>query len=242
MSASSRFIFLWFAVIICIGSVPPAPGADLSTPAMTTVNKPMSLTSSMIPYFYRDNMPNTMTQAMHQRALQGLTLQQPAGVPPGLVGAGLIELPIVFIKVSNDDGSEDAGEAFSDDTIRALIDDTNAIYVPDVKMKPVLQGIYKLRNSLINHLTDWDVPECPDAHQTILNPIAQTPLAKLFPEWFRLYLSPSQFAAYNYAKNNFPHSIVVLYSQEDVGAVLPRRTDCAQQVRQGELESTLPGA
>ena len=116
-----------------------------------------------------------------------------------------IELEVVVIKVSNDDGSHDAGVKFSDDTIKALIDDTNAIFIPDAGIKLVLKEITTLKSTLINRLTDWSKPGCPDAEQTIPNPNPD------FKGWF---LSPSQYEAYQYSVQHYPKQIVVYVRQQ----------------------------
>lgn len=114
--------------------------------------------------------------------------------------AKLIELQVVVIKVADDNGSHNSADTFSDATINAMIDDTNAIYMPDTGIKVVLQKITSLNNTKINRLTDWSWSGCPDAEQTIANPNPN------FPNWF---LSPSQYEAYLYATKNYPKQIVI---------------------------------
>ena len=111
----------------------------------------------------------------------------------------LIRLPVVVIKVADDDGSHYAGDAFSDETIRALIEDTNAIYEPDVGIRLILQKISTLNNTRINRVADWSM-ECPDAEATIPHPD---------PAFAGYRLSPSQHAAYSYAAKHYPDKIVI---------------------------------
>jgi peptidoglycan hydrolase-like protein with peptidoglycan-binding domain len=105
--------------------------------------------------------------------------------------ADVIKLPVVVIKVANYDGTNDASESYSDDTIWAVIDDTNAIFEPDVGIKLVLQKIITGKNTLINRLTDWSVEGCPNAEQK------------------NGKLSPCQQAAYDYSARNYPDKIVL---------------------------------
>jgi hypothetical protein len=128
-------------------------------------------------------------------------LQDPGGAP--------INLEVVVITVADDDGANDAATTFSDATIRALIDATNAIYISDVGIKLTMKKIVRLRSTLINRLADWSIPNCPDAEQTIPNPNPD------FAGWF---LSPSQHAAYQYAAENYPNQIVVYIRRQTYDA------------------------
>lgn len=110
------------------------------------------------------------------------------------------KLPVVVIKVSDDDGANNAGDVFSDATIRELILDTNAIFQPDANLRLDLKEITTLRDTRINRLADWSV-DCPDADQVFAHPDKTNfPLGKL---------SGSQYMAYDFAKKNFPNKVVV---------------------------------
>lgn len=111
-----------------------------------------------------------------------------------------IRIPVIVIKVANDDGTHDSDPTFSDETVEALIDDTNAIYGPDAGIGLVLEDIQTLNNTLINRLRDWSLDTCPDAAQTQPNPNPNFPNG---------YLSPSQLAAYEHADSNYPGRIAV---------------------------------
>jgi hypothetical protein len=114
----------------------------------------------------------------------------------------VIRLPVVVVKVANDDGSHDAGDVFSDVTIRDMINDTNAIYEPDAGIRFALQDITTLTNTRINRLSDWSIVGCPEAEATIPNP--DPVLAAAGKK-----LSPCQKTAYDHAAQEYPGKIVV---------------------------------
>ncbi len=113
-----------------------------------------------------------------------------------------IRVPVIMIKVSDHGGGNDAGTSFSDVTIRDFIDDTNAIYEPDVGIKLALQEITSIENTRINRLSDWEIVGCPEAEYKYPNPNPN-----LAAEGFRL--SECQKEAYDYSANRYPDKIVV---------------------------------
>ncbi len=110
-------------------------------------------------------------------------------------------MPVVVIKVADDDGGNNAGDAFSNKTIWELIRDTNDIFEPDAGIRLILQEITTLNNTLINRLTDWS-KDCPNAKQDI-----EHPDPKFAAKGCKL--SKSQYEAYIHTKANYPDKVVV---------------------------------
>lgn len=105
------------------------------------------------------------------------------------------KISVVFVKVANTDGSDDAAARFSDAQVDQLIRDTNDILIPDARIMLSLKEVRHLKDTRINRLTDWTEEGCPEATQNIT-----TPMGTL--------INATQHAANNYARD-FPNDLVV---------------------------------
>lgn len=133
-----------------------------------------------------------------------------APVPPSLPNVSELlnirKIDVVFVKVANTDGSDDAAVRFSDAQVEQLIRDTNDILIPDARIMLSLKEIRHLKDTRINRLTDWTEEGCPEATQNIA-----TPMGTL--------INATQHAANNYARD-FPKDLVVFMRTKTYRSVM----------------------
>jgi hypothetical protein len=131
-------------------------------------------------------------------------------VPPSLPNVSELlnirKIDVVFVKVANTDGSDDAAARFSDAQVEQLIRDTNDILIPDARIMLSLKAIRHLKDTRINRLTDWTEEGCPEATQNIA-----TPMGTL--------INATQHAANNYARD-FPKDLVVFMRTKTYRSVM----------------------
>jgi hypothetical protein len=155
---------------------------------------------SQLGYPLSDEMvtPNTKGQGRYQ-VFQGGDVYWTPQYGARIALDNVIRLPMVVIRVSDKDGTNGIdASSFSDETIRALIDVTNAVYEPDAGIKLVLQQISSVSSNRINRLEGGSHVECAEITETINH-----------PDLAGHKLSPCTYEAYTYAAQNYPGTIVV---------------------------------